>query len=142
LATGAGARAEQPVSDPRVLIIDDSAINVDLVTFVLQSASFTVEAARDAADGIARIRSFHPDLILMDIQMPDMDGLELTRLLKADPATRDIVIIALTAYAMKSDEARARVAGCNGYLAKPINVATFADQLRAFMLHATEGNTR
>jgi len=78
--------------------------------------------------------AFEPDLILMDIQMPGMDGLELTRLLKADARTRPIVIVAFTAYAMKGDEAKFRAAGCDGYLSKPIDVATFAEQVRAYLV--------
>ena len=117
----------------RVLIVDDNAMNIDLVSYVLSADGVEVESAADAHEATARIAAQHPDLILMDIQLPGMDGLELTRRLKADPATQHIVILALTAYAMKGDEARMRAAGCDGYIAKPIDVATFAGQVRAWL---------
>ena len=116
-----------------VLIVDDNAMNVDLVSYVLSADGVQVESALDANQAAARIAAQPPDLILMDIQLPGVDGLELTRRLKADPATRHIVILALTAYAMKGDEARMRAAGCDGYIAKPIDVATFAGQVRAWL---------
>jgi two-component system, cell cycle response regulator DivK len=118
---------------PRVLIVDDNAMNVDLVSFLLTADSMQVESASDATQAQARIAAGYPDLILMDIQLPGVDGLELTRQLKADPATRHIVVLALTAYAMKGDEAKMRAAGCNGYIAKPIEVVSFAAQVRAFL---------
>jgi len=118
---------------PRVLIVDDNAMNVDLVSFLLAADSMHVESALDAAQAMARIAAQHPDLILMDIQLPGVDGLQLTRRLKADPATRHIVVVALTAYAMKGDEARMRAAGCDGYIAKPIEVASFARRVREFL---------
>jgi len=115
------------------LIIDDNAMNVELVSFLLSAAAMQVESAADATEATARIAARHPDLILMDIQLPGIDGIELTRRLKADPATRHIAILALTAYAMKGDEERMRAAGCDGYIAKPIDVATFASQVRAWL---------
>ena len=118
---------------PRILIVDDNAMNVDLVSFLLSADSMQVESAADAQQASARIAAQPPDLILMDIQMPGVDGLELTRRLKADPATRRIVIVALTAYAMKGDEARMLAAGCDGYIAKPVEVASFTRQVRAFL---------
>jgi CheY-like chemotaxis protein len=114
----------------RVLIVDDNAMNVDLVSYVLRADGVEVESAADASEATARIAAHRPDLILMDIQLPGVDGLELTRRLKADAATQHIVILALTAYAMKGDEERMRAAGCDGYIAKPIDVATFAGQVR------------
>jgi len=121
------------VSTPRVLIVDDNALNVELVTYVLGADDFEVESAADASEALARIAAAAPDLILMDIQMPDIDGLELTRPLKADLTTRHIVVVAFTAYAMKGDETRMRAAGCDGYLSKPIDVATFAAKVRAHL---------
>jgi hypothetical protein len=113
----------------RILVIDDNAMNVELVEFVLTAAGYEVATAESAEQGFARIAQQRPDLILMDIQMPGLDGLEMTRRLKADPATREIVIVALTAYAMKGDEQRMREAGCDGYLPKPIKVKTLAQDL-------------
>ena len=121
---------------PRVLIVDDNAMNVDLVSFLLTADSMQVESAADATRALAKIAEQRPDLILMDIQLPGMDGIELTQRLKADPATRHIVILALTAYAMKGDEAKMRAAGCDGYIAKPIDVASFATQVRSFIASA------
>ena len=117
----------------RVLIVDDNAMNVDLVSFLLAADGMQVESAADAAQASARIAAQHPELILMDIQMPGVDGLELTRRLKADPATRHIPIVALTAYAMKGDEERMLAAGCDGYIAKPVEVASFTRQVRSFL---------
>jgi two-component system cell cycle response regulator DivK len=103
-----------------VLVIEDNPANMKLVTFLLESAGRTVLAANDAETGLTLARSRRPDLILMDIQLPGMDGLEATALLKGDEATRAIPVIALTALAMKGDEERILAAGCDGYIAKPI----------------------
>ena len=118
---------------PRILIVDDNAMNIDLVSFLLAADSMQVESALDAAQAAACIAARPPDLILMDIQLPGVDGMELTRRLKADPATRHIIIVALTAYAMKGDEERMLAAGCDGYIAKPVEVATFVQQVRGFL---------
>ena len=123
----------------RVLIIDDNDLNVQLASFVLSHAGFAVESAADATQGLLQIPLFRPDLILMDIQMPDMDGLTLTQRLKADPATRHIVVVAFTAYAMKGDEAKMRSAGCDGYIAKPIDVGTFAARVGSHLAAETNG---
>ena len=118
---------------PRILIVDDHATNIELTRFVLEADGLLVDAVSNARQALQQIHASPPDLVLMDIQMPGIDGLDLTRRLKADPATRSIVVVAFTAYAMKGDEARLRCAGCDGYLAKPINVARFADQVRALL---------
>jgi CheY-like chemotaxis protein len=118
---------------PRVLIVDDNAINVELVSFVLDAEGFTVATATDASQALQMVAAFDPALILMDIQMPGMDGLALTRRLKADPALQHIVVVAFTAYAMKGDETKMRAAGCDGYLSKPVDVARFAAQVRALL---------
>lgn len=108
-----------------VLIIEDNAPNMTLAIFLLRSVGHTVLTATDAEAGLALARAEHPDLILMDIQLPGMDGLEATGLLKRDEATRAIPVIALTALAMKGDEARIRAAGCDGYIAKPMRYQDF-----------------
>jgi two-component system cell cycle response regulator DivK len=105
-----------------ILIVDDNATNLKLARILLQGAGYEVRTAADAEDALRLLATFRPRLILMDIQLPGMDGLELTRQLKADLATRDIVILALTAYAMKGDEEKARAAGCDGYITKPIDI--------------------
>ena len=104
----------------RVLVIEDNAANMRLATFVLESAGHVVLGATNAEVGLAVVRDQQPDLVLMDIQLPGMDGLQAAAQLKADPATRAIPIIALTALAMKGDEERIRAAGCDGYIAKPL----------------------
>ncbi|MBT9488680.1 MAG: response regulator [Rubrivivax sp.] len=116
---------------PRVLIVDDNAMNIALAQTVLLADGFEVAVAADAAAALQQVAAFQPDLILMDIQMPGMDGLDLTRALKADPATRPIRIVAFTAFAMRGDEARMRAAGCDAYLSKPIEVRRFGAQVRA-----------
>ena len=119
---------------PRVLVVDDNTLNVELVQFVLGSSGFDVQVASDAEQALVQIAHTPPALVLMDVQLPGTDGMELTRRLKADPATRHIVIVAFTAYAMKGDEARMRAAGCDGYLSKPIDVNTFASAVRAHLV--------
>jgi two-component system cell cycle response regulator DivK len=109
----------------KVLIVEDNAANMKLATFLLESAGHTVLSATDAEAGLALARAEQPDLILMDIQLPGMDGLEATVLLKRDEATRAIPVIALTALAMKGDEERIRAAGCDGYIAKPMRYQEF-----------------
>ncbi len=109
----------------KVLVVEDNPANMTLAMFLLQSAGHTVLAAIDAEAGLTLARAEHPDLILMDIQLPGMDGLEATGLLKADDVTRDIPVIALTALAMKGDEERIRAAGCDGYIAKPLAYKEF-----------------
>lgn len=105
----------------RILVVDDNAVNQKLARVALEVAGFEVRVAADAAETEAAVAAALPDLILMDVQLPGVDGLTLTRRLKADPKTRGIVIVALTAYAMKGDEQKAREAGCDGYIAKPID---------------------
>jgi two-component system cell cycle response regulator DivK len=105
-----------------ILIVDDNPANLKLTSILLRTHGYDARTAPDAEQAIKGLETFRPALILMDIQLPGMDGLELTRRLKAAPQTRDIVIIALTAYAMKGDEERARAAGCDGYIAKPIDI--------------------
>jgi two-component system, cell cycle response regulator DivK len=117
----------------KVLIVEDNSANMTLAVFLLQSAGHAVLSARDAEAGLTLARDEQPDLILMDIQLPGMDGLQATALLKRDDATRAIPVIALTALAMKGDEERIRAAGCDGYIAKPMRyqefLATIAAQL-------------
>lgn len=105
-----------------ILIVDDNVTNLKLARVLLQGEGYQVRTAADAEEAIRLLETFVPRLILMDIQLPGMDGLELTRRLKADIATKDIVVLALTAYAMKGDEEKARAAGCDGYVAKPIDI--------------------
>jgi len=118
----------------RVLVIEDNAANMRLATFVLESAGHVVLGATNAEVGLAVVRDQQPDLVLMDIQLPGMDGLQAAAQLKADPATRAIPIIALTGLAMKGDEERIRAAGCDGYIAKPLAYKYFLAVIGAVML--------
>jgi two-component system cell cycle response regulator DivK len=117
----------------KVLLVEDNPANMKLARFLLESVHHTVLSATDAEAGLTLARDAQPDLILMDIQLPGMDGLEAIVLLRRDDATRAIPVIALTALAMKGDEARIRAAGFDGYIAKPIQyrdfLATIAAQL-------------
>ncbi|MFZ5509315.1 MAG: response regulator [Pseudomonadota bacterium] len=108
-----------------VLVIEDNAANARLAGFLLERAGHEVVHAADAAAGLALARQRRPDLVLMDIQLPGLDGLAVTCQLKEDPRLRGIKVIALTAFAMKGDEARMRAAGCDGYLAKPFRYQDF-----------------
>jgi two-component system cell cycle response regulator DivK len=108
-----------------VLVVEDNATNMTLALFLLESAGHSVLSALDAEAGLTMARERRPDLILMDIQLPGMDGLQATALLKADEATQAIPVIALTALAMKGDEERIRAAGCDGYIAKPMRYKEF-----------------
>jgi len=109
----------------KVLIVEDNPANMTLAIFLLESAGHAVIHATDAEAGLTLARDEQPDLILMDIQLPGMDGLEATALLKGDEATQAIPVIALTALAMKGDEERIRAAGCDGYIAKPLDYKDF-----------------
>jgi CheY-like chemotaxis protein len=99
-----------------------------------------VRTATDAEEALGVLGSFHPRLTLMDLQLPGMDGLELTRRLKADPATRDIVVLALTAYAMKGDEQKALAAGCDGYIPKPIDTRTLPGVVASYLSGQSRAN--
>lgn len=103
-----------------ILIIEDTPANTRLFTVILSAAGYQVLAVTTAQEGIALARTAQPDLILMDIQLPTMNGLEATIRLKADPMTASIPIIAVTAFAMKGDEEKIREAGCDDYLSKPV----------------------
>jgi CheY-like chemotaxis protein len=109
-----------------ILIVDDNTQNLKLARVVLANEGYDVHTASNAEDAIQLLRTLTPRLILMDIQLPGMDGLELTRRLKADPATRAVRVIALTAYAMKGDDEKAFAAGCDGYLTKPVDIERLA----------------
>jgi CheY-like chemotaxis protein len=112
-----------------ILVVEDNPSNMEFATFVLESAGHTVLAATSAEAGISLARDQHPDLILMDIHLPGMDGLQATIQLKQHEATRKIPIIALTALAMKGDEERILAVGCDGYIAKPLRYRAFLDTI-------------
>ena len=117
----------------KVLVVDDSKTELMFMTDLLQKSGFTVRTAENAEDAFRRLAEDKPDLILMDIQLPGMDGLTLTRMLKARPDHRKTIIVALTAYAMKGDEDRLLAAGCDGYVSKPIDTRTFPDTVARYL---------
>jgi two-component system, cell cycle response regulator DivK len=116
-----------------VLIVDDNAQNLKLARVLLRTEGYDVRTAVDAEEALRELETFRPRLILMDLQLPGMDGLELTRRLKSDPSWRGVSIIAVTAYAMKGDEKKARDAGCDDYVAKPIDVCELPKLLRTHL---------
>ena len=122
-----------------ILVVDDNPANLRLIQLLLSAESYDVRTAGDAAEALSVLQEFQPRLILMDLQMPGMDGFELTRRLKADPATADVVVVALTAYAMKGDEEKARAAGCDDYVAKPIDTRTLPARIAGHLESAREG---
>ena len=116
-----------------VLAVEDNAANMELVHELLTLAGYRVLTAATAERAIELASTNKPDLVLMDIGLPGMDGLEATRRLKRNPKTAAIPIVCLTAHAMHGDEARARSAGCDGYLTKPLDARSFADTVAAFI---------
>lgn len=113
----------------RVLLIDDNPASLRLAEFLLAHAGHEVLKAADAGAGLALARSERPDLVLMDVQLPGMDGLAATRELRSDPATRNLKVIALTALAMKGDKQRILAGGCDGYIAKPYDYKVFLAEI-------------
>lgn len=116
-----------------ILIVEDNQLNSELFTDLLEINDFIVSHASNAEDGIQSARSQRPDLILMDISLPGMDGLCAARKLKSEPATRHIPIVALTAHAMKGDAEDALESGCDGYLSKPIDTRSFIASVTSFL---------
>jgi two-component system cell cycle response regulator DivK len=116
-----------------ILLVEDNERNLKLLRDVLDYAGFDVRVARTAEDGITLAASEPPDLVLMDLQLPGIDGMEALRRLRESPRTADIPVVAVTAQAMKDDRERALDAGFNGYIEKPISVRTFPDQVRRFL---------
>ena len=125
------------MSSATILVVDDNSTNLKLVSDVLGFEGYRILQAGDAESAQEIIRRTRPDLILMDIALPGMDGLTLTRLLKADEPTRHVIVVALTAFAMKGDEAKAREAGCDGYITKPIDTRTLPDAVAGYLQRAT-----
>ncbi len=118
----------------RILVIEDNATNMKLASLLLENVGHSVLCAVDAETGLALARAEHPDLILMDIQLPDMDGLAATALLKQNPATAGIPVIALTAMAMKEDQEKTRAAGCDAYIAKPLRYRELLAAIDALLI--------
>ncbi len=115
--------------EKKILLVEDNPVNRRLAEFLLRSQGYQVRAATTAQEAFDNIKAERPDLILMDVQLPGMDGLEATRKLKAEPTTRDIPVVAVTSYAMKGDREKALAAGCSGYITKPIDKDTFVQEV-------------
>jgi len=128
------------VGEP-ILIVDDTPVNLKLTRILLVNEGYSVLTAASAEEALDLLRSYHPSLILADIQLPGMDGLEMTRRIKADQRTRDITVVALTAFAMRGDEQKAIDAGCDGYITKPIDTRTLGNRLRALLTRRAEAET-
>jgi CheY-like chemotaxis protein len=116
-----------------VLVVDDNELNVVLVKMLLSAERLEVAAAGNGQQALAAVASFRPDLVLLDLELPDVNGLTLARQLKSDAATRDIPIVVLTAHAARDVEAAVREAGCEGFVSKPVDPRTFAAALQRYL---------
>jgi two-component system cell cycle response regulator DivK len=121
------------VAGSLILVVDDTPANLKLAAFLLTRAGFEVRTAQHATEARAAVRDAPPALILMDLQLPGVDGFALTTEFKRDPALASVPIVAMTAYAMTGDDQRAREAGCDWYLTKPIDPLTFAERIRSYL---------
>lgn len=126
-----GAPSSPPAK--RILVVEDNELNMKLLNDVLEAHGYDVLTTGEGAVAVVWARQYRPDLILMDLQLPDMSGLDVTRQLKADAATRAIPIVAVTAFAMAGDEKRALEHGCDAYIAKPIDLRNFLDLIAGFV---------
>ncbi len=124
-----------------ILIIEDNPLNVELAADLLEASGFRIRSTGTAEEGLRLARELLPDLILMDISLPGMDGLCATRTLKTNPATAHLRVVGLTAHAMKGDEGTALGAGCDGYLTKPIDTRTFVAAVKSFIINHKETPT-
>ena len=121
------------MENKEILVIEDNQLNMKLVRSLLRLGKFKVREAMDAETGIKLAREQQPDLILMDIQLPGMDGLNATSIIMKDPNLSNIPVVALTSYAMQGDEEKAKSVGCAGYIAKPIDTRSFLDTLAGYL---------
>src|SRR5579862_3177435 len=131
-------QAEHAAAGKCVLIVEDNPLNMKLFSAMVAAQGYQVLQATDGARGLYLAHRRHPDLIIMDIQLPGMSGIEVTHSLKADDDTRDIPIIATTAFALRGDEETIRASGCDGYMAKPIAISQFLEMLEAFIIRRHE----
>jgi two-component system, cell cycle response regulator DivK len=116
-----------------ILIVDDNPANLRLLSFLLGSAGYPIRTATSAEEALAALHAEVPSLLLLDVRLPGMDGLSLTRQLRADPATRDLVIIAVTAHAMRGDREAALAAGCNDFVTKPIDTRALRELVARYL---------
>ena len=124
---------------PRVLVVEDNPVNLELVTELLEQEGCEVLTAESAETGLRLATAEHPDLVLMDLQLPGMTGYEATRQLKAAPATAAIPVLVLTSHAMRGDDLKAREAGCDGYLTKPLDTGLFRETVRRYLSQGSAG---
>ena len=127
------------MNKPRVLIVEDNVDNFELVRFLLERAGYEVLSAVNGVEGVDAAKREQPDLVLMDLSMPEMDGWTATAQMKAEEATRHIPVLALTAHTLPSERKRAIDAGCDGYISKPINVASFEKLVATLLRQARAG---
>jgi CheY-like chemotaxis protein len=130
------------VASEDILVVDDNPANAKLVAYLLTSKGYKVRVVSNADEAIAAVAERVPALILMDLQLPGVDGLTLTRKFKAEPRTHATFIVAFTAYAMKGDELRAREAGCDAYITKPIDTRALPAQIAGFLANTSSGECR
>jgi two-component system cell cycle response regulator DivK len=116
-----------------VLVVEDNELNMKLFHDLLEASGYNIVQTRNGLEAIDLAREHHPDLILMDIQLPEVSGLEVTKWIKEDDDLRTIPVIAVTAFAMKGDEERIRQGGCEAYLSKPISVNTFLETVKSYI---------
>lgn len=117
----------------RVLVVEDNELNLKLFCDLLRAHGYETAPVRDGREAVATARAFNPDLVITDIQLPHMSGLDIIGRMKADPTLRSVPIMAVTAYAGQEDEARIRAAGANAYVTKPISVMRFVEEVRALI---------
>jgi two-component system cell cycle response regulator DivK len=131
--TISGRRPEAPLMTKTVLIVEDNELNMKLFHDLLDAHGYKTLQTRSGLEALKLARERRPDLILMDIQLPEVSGLEVTRWLKDDEELREIPVIAVTAFAMKGDEQRIRQGGCEAYISKPISIGTFLETVRRYL---------
>ena len=120
----------------RILLVEDNPMNRRVIEFILKAQGYTVIEARDGQEALEMLKDVAPDLILMDLQLPGLDGFSATRMIKGNPATKHVPVVALTAYAMSGDAERAREAGCDGYITKPIDPDDFPQIVATYLKSA------
>lgn len=126
------------MSKQRILVVDDNLVNMKLVSFILQKRGYEITTAENATETFASVTSAPPDLILLDLQLPEIDGYEIARRLRAEFGLRDTPIVAVTAFAMRGDEERALAAGCTAYMSKPIDTAALPALVARLLAEATK----
>jgi two-component system, cell cycle response regulator DivK len=116
-----------------ILVIEDNVDNLELVRFLLEQSDYEVHGAADGLEGLRYAQELQPDMILLDMSLPEIDGWTLARQLKADPKTAEIIVVALTAHALPGDRKKALDAGCNGYISKPLDVPNFVSVVATYL---------